>query len=113
MGFAPESDEDSQPSVAPVPSPLHSVDPEEAEFVPMETIMEEDHDDHKYTSPPTSPPVVEALGLGHLLLQPEPAGPHDWARSVAPQVPAGNSAGSHPSKVCRHERRSSTGGSRK
>lgn len=57
------------------------VDPEEAEFVPMETIMEEDHDDHKYTSPPTSPPVVEALGLGHLLLQPEPAGPHDWARA--------------------------------
>ncbi|KAK8763430.1 hypothetical protein V5799_033958 [Amblyomma americanum] len=32
------------------------VDPEESEFVPMETILEEDHDEHKYTSPPTSPP---------------------------------------------------------
>ncbi|XP_064490247.1 bestrophin-4-like [Ornithodoros turicata] len=31
------------------------VDPEEAEFVPMETILEEDHDDNKYNSPPTSP----------------------------------------------------------
>lgn len=32
------------------------VDPEESEFVPMETILEEDHDEHKYSSPPTSPP---------------------------------------------------------
>lgn len=39
------------------------VDPEEAEFVPMETIMEEDHDEHKYSSPPTSPPNAAGDGL--------------------------------------------------
>lgn len=31
------------------------VDPEEAEFLPMETILEEDNDDNNYNSPPTSP----------------------------------------------------------
>ncbi|KAL1442429.1 hypothetical protein MTO96_030807 [Rhipicephalus appendiculatus] len=37
------------------------VDPEESEFVPMETILEEDHDEHKYSSPPTSPPNAADL----------------------------------------------------
>ncbi|KAH9380349.1 hypothetical protein HPB48_016091 [Haemaphysalis longicornis] len=45
-----------------IPVPLN-VDPEEAEFVPMETIMEEDHDEHKYSSPPTSPPNAAGDGL--------------------------------------------------
>lgn len=68
------------------------VDPEEAEFVPMETIMEEDHDEHKYSSPPTSPPSElgqqtavpphhESPGVafvGHL---------HDWGNPVS-RIPA-------------------------
>ena len=34
-----------------------SIEPEEAEFVPMETIMEEDNDNQPYDSPPASPGI--------------------------------------------------------
>lgn len=34
---------------------FNSIDPEESEFLPMETILEEDNDDNNYNSPPQSP----------------------------------------------------------
>lgn len=57
------------------------VDPEEAEFVPMETIMEEDHDEHKYSSPPTSPSADAASPLGGPPFGSDGKPTHGWEHS--------------------------------